>query len=79
MQRSLFTVIGTILLAAMIIIRIWVPAGTDTVLQLYSHAAEIKSDVQPLNFKHVLILNSYDEGYRWTMEQSTTISKRLKE
>lgn len=69
----------TILLAAMTMASIWMPADADFALRPYSYAMEQPGDSDPVELKRVLILNSYDEGYSWTNDQSTAISRQLKE
>ncbi len=52
---------------------------TSAGIPIVSHAMEPRGEDPKTNFKRVLILNSYDEGYRWTSEQSNAIIQRLKE
>ncbi len=44
-----------------------------------SYASESGEDGYENGFKRILILNSYDEGYRWTSEQSDAIIERVRE
>lgn len=45
---------------------------------IYTYSAEITDEDMNDNIRRILILNSYDEGYRWTNEQSRAITDKLK-
>lgn len=66
-------------ISASIIIVILFLICTSIGLLPFSHAMESKSKGPRADFKQVLILNSYDEEYKWTSSQSNAITKKLKE
>lgn len=59
-------------IAAFLISLCFLPVSTVDVYALDTGRAYLE------NTKNILILNSYDEGYRWTSEQSNEISEKLK-
>jgi len=78
MKQSCLNLIRTVILVAVITAGVWLTVGDGLKMQLFSYAAEPEQEVLQSKFRHVLVLNSYDEGYRWTSEQSNAIISRIK-
>ncbi len=67
------------LVMIVVMIGLWLLADIGFGMTHVSFAMESKEGQADVVFKRVLVLNSYDEGYRWTSEQSNAITDRLKE
>lgn len=67
-----------IMIAVIISVTIWIFTDIDSRLISFSHGMEQNKDDGLIEFKRVLVLNSYDESYRWTSGQSNAITASLK-